>query len=71
MGVSVSETTAEIRMVTASVMANSLKRRPDMSSMKRRGISTATREKVREMMVKPIWPAPVRAACTGRMPCSR
>lgn len=39
--------------------------------MKSRGISTATREMVREMMVKPICPAPMRAASRGLCPSSR
>ena len=71
MGVSVRDTTAEMRMVTASVMANSRKSLPATSPMKSRGMSTATSERVSEMIVKPIWPAPVSAACTGRMPFSR
>ncbi len=33
--------------------------------MKRRGISTAHSEQVREMMVKPISPEPDRAASNG------
>lgn len=71
MGVSVSDMAAEIRMVTARVTANSLNSLPTTSPMKSRGISTATSEMVRDMMVKPICPAPVSAASRGRMPCSR
>ncbi len=55
-GVSVSETTAEIMMVTASVTANSRKRRPTTSPMNSNGMSTATSETVSETMVKPICP---------------
>ncbi len=71
MGVSVSETTAEITMVTASVTANSRKRRPTTSPMKSRGISTAISDTVSEMMVKPICSAPVSAASIGVIPSSR
>ena len=69
-GVSVSETTAEIRIVTASVMANSRNRRPTTSPMNSSGISTAISEKVSEMMVKPICSAPLSAASSGDSPCS-
>ena len=71
MGVSVREITAEINMVTAKVTANSRNSRPATSPMNSNGMSTATREMVREMMVKPIWPAPLSAAWRGRSPCSR
>ena len=60
MGVRVSETTAETRMVTVSVTANSRKRRPTMSPMKSSGMSTAISEMVSEMMVKPICSAPLQ-----------
>ncbi len=53
-GVSVSETTAETRIVTLRVTANSRKSRPTMSAMKSSGMSTAIRETVSETMVKPI-----------------
>src|ERR1700688_3291907 len=53
-GVSVSDTTAEITMVTASVTANSRKSRPTTSPMKRSGISTAISETVNDTIVKPI-----------------
>ncbi len=62
MGVSVSEITAEINMVTARVTANSRNSRPATSPMNSSGMSTATSEIVREMMVKPICPAPLSAA---------
>ena len=42
-GTSVNDTTAEIRIVTASVMANSRNRRPTTSPMNRSGMSTAIR----------------------------
>jgi hypothetical protein len=53
-GVSVRETTAEMTIVTASVTANSRKRRPTMSPMKSSGIRTAMSDTVSERMVKPI-----------------
>ena len=62
MGVRVSETTAETRMVTARVMANSRKRRPTTSPMNSSGMSTAMSETVRETMVKPICSEPLSAA---------
>ena len=65
MGVSVSDTKAETRMVTARVMANSRKRRPTTSLMKRSGISTAMSETVSDMMVKPICSEPLSAARMG------
>ncbi len=70
-GVSVSDTTAEMMIVTASVTANSRKRRPTTSPMNSSGISTAISDTVSETMVKPICPAPVSAASIGAMPSSR
>ncbi len=69
-GVKVRDTTAEIRMATASVIANSRNNRPTTSPMKSSGISTAIRENVSEMMVKPICSAPFSAACSGGSPSS-
>ncbi len=69
-GVRVSETTAETRIVTASVMANSRKRRPTTSLMNKRGMSTAMSETVSDIMVKPICSEPLSAACIGLMPSS-
>ncbi len=70
-GVSVSETTAEITMVTASVTANSRKSRPTTSPMNSSGISTAISETVSETIVKPICSAPLSAAFIGGSPSSR
>ena len=70
-GVRVRETTAEIRIETASVIANSRNRRPTTSPMKSSGISTAISDTVREMMVKPICSAPFSAASSGVAPSSR
>lgn len=64
-GVSVSDTTAEIKIATASVTANSRNNRPTISPINSSGISTAIRENVNEMIVKPISPAPLRAAVSG------
>ena len=66
-GVSVSDTTAEIRMVTASVTANSRNSRPTMSPMNSSGISTAISETVSETMVKPICSEPFSAASQRRL----
>ncbi len=70
-GTSVSETTAEIRIVIASVTANSRNSRPTTSLMKSSGISTAISETVSEMIVKPICVAPLHAprAQSARSPC--
>ena len=68
MGVRVSETTAETRMVTLKVMANSRKSRPTMSPMKSRGISTAIREMVSDTIVKPICSEPLSAASAADRP---
>jgi hypothetical protein len=69
-GVSVSETTAETRIVTLSVTANSRKSRPTMSPMKSSGMSTAMSETVNDTIVKPICAAPFSAASSGRSPSS-
>ena len=69
-GTSVSDTTAEMRMVIASVTANSRNRRPTTSLMKSSGMSTAMSDTVSEMMVKPISVAPFSAASIGGSPCS-
>ncbi len=69
-GVSVSETTAEIRIVTDSVTANSRKSRPTMSPMKSSGISTAMSETVSDRIVKPICSEPFSAASSGGSPSS-
>jgi hypothetical protein len=69
-GVRVRDTTAETRMVTLRVTANSRNRRPTMSPMKSSGMSTAMSETVSERMVKPIWPEPFSAAWRGGSPSS-
>ena len=57
-GVSVSDTTAEIRIDTASVIANSRNSRPTTSPMNSSGISTAISENVSEMIVNAICCVP-------------
>ncbi|GCE79713.1 hypothetical protein MSKU3_1188 [Komagataeibacter oboediens] len=69
-GTSVSDTTADRMMVTASVMANSWNRRPTTSPMNSSGISTAISDTVSEMMVNPISPAPFSAASMRLSPIS-
>ena len=69
-GTSVSDTTAEITIVTASVIANSWNRRPTTSPMNSSGISTAISETVSEMIVKPICFEPFSAASSGGSPSS-
>ena len=58
MGTRLSDTTAEIRMVTESVTANSLNRRPTTSLMNNSGISTAISDTVSETTVKAICRLP-------------
>ena len=69
-GVSVSETTAEKRIVTLNVTANSRNNRPTMSPMNNSGINTAISEILSEIIVKPISADPLSAACSGFSPCS-
>ena len=69
-GVSVSDTTAEIRIATASVIANSRNSRPTTSPMNSSGISTAISENVSEMIVKPICSRPSARASSGGSPSS-
>ena len=70
-GTTVSDTTAEITIVTASVTANSLKSRPITPPMNSSGISTAINDTVSDRIVKPICPAPSSAASSGFLPASR
>ena len=70
MGVRVSETTAETRIVTLRVIANSRNRRPTMSPMNSNGINTAISETVSDTIVNPICSAPFNAAASGFSPSS-
>ena len=69
-GTKVSDTTAEIKIVMASVTANSRNKRPTISPMNKSGINTAISDTVSEMMVKPICDAPLSAAAIGASPSS-
>ena len=69
-GTNVSETTAEMMIVTDRVMANSWNSRPTTSPMNSNGISTAISDTVSEMMVKPISSLPFSAAASGFSPAS-
>ena len=69
-GVSVRETNAETRIVTLRVTANSRNKRPTMSPMKSKGMSTAMSETVNDTMVKPICFDPMSAASSGGCPSS-
>jgi hypothetical protein len=70
-GVSVTDTTPEMRMAAVIVTANSRKRRPRMPPMKRMGMNTAASDVVIVMIVKPISFDPVSAASSGVSPRSR
>ena len=69
-GVSVSETKAEITTVIDTTMANSRSRRPTMPPISSSGMKTAINETLMETMVKPISPAPFSEASIGDMPSS-
>src|ERR1700686_1062843 len=69
-GVSVSETKPEIRMVTVMVTANSRNTRPTMPPINSTGMNTAISEQVIEMMVNPTSRDPLSAASNGVMPLS-
>ena len=69
-GVRVSDTTAEAITATDTVIANSRNNRPITPPIAKSGMNTAISEKVIEMIVKPIWPAPLSAASKGVIPCS-
>jgi hypothetical protein len=69
-GVSVTETTPEIRIAAVIVMANSRNSRPSTPLMKRMGMNTAASEIVIETIVNPISREPLRAASSGSCPCS-
>ena len=69
-GVSVSETNALIKIVTASVTANSRNSRPTMSPMNSSGISTAISDTVSDTIVNPICSDPFSAASSGVSPAS-
>ena len=69
-GVSVSETTAEVITAMVSVSANSRNIRPTRPVMNRSGMNTAISDMVSEMTVKPISRAPFEAAVMALSPFS-
>ena len=66
-GVSVSDTTAETRIVTPVSPQTHGTAGPTMSPMNSSGISTAISETVSETIVKPICSAPFSAASQRRL----
>ncbi len=66
-GVTVNETTPDIRITTVTVTANSRNRRPMIPSISRIGINTAMSETVMEMMVKPHFAGAVDGRLPGRL----
>jgi hypothetical protein len=69
-GVSVSDTNADITIVTLSVTANSRNSRPTTSPMNSSGIKAAISDTLSEMIVKPICSDPFSAASSGESPSS-
>ena len=69
-GVSVTDTTPEIRIAVVIVTANSRNSRPRMPLMNRIGMNTAASDIVIETIVKPISCEPLSAASSGVSPCS-
>ena len=69
-GVSVSDTIAEMTTAMVSVRANSRNMRPTSPVMNSSGMNTAISDRVSDMTVKPISLAPFRAACMGLSPFS-
>ncbi len=61
---------AETRMVMVTVTANSWNRRPTIPLISSKGMNTATSDRLIDMMVKPISPDPLIAACIGVRPSS-
>src|SRR3546814_10733510 len=61
MGVSVSDTMTDTRMVSVTVTANSRNRRPTIPPISNKGMKTATRDTEIETMVKLISLAPLRS----------
>ena len=65
-GVRVNEIAAEATTAPVTMTANSRNSRPMIPPIKNNGMNTAISEKVIEMIVNPIWPAPFSAASIGR-----
>ena len=66
-GVSVSETIAEVTTAIVSVNANSRNMRPTRPDMNSSGMNTAISDMVSEITVKPISRAPLSAASIGAL----
>ena len=69
-GVSVSDTSAEIATAIDSVTENSRNKRPTMPPMNRIGMNTASSDAVIDTIVNPICLAPSSAAFSGSSPAS-
>ncbi len=69
-GVTVSDTSADIATATLRVTANSRNRRPTIPPMRSTGTNTASSETVIDTIVKPICLAPSSAASRRPMPRS-
>ena len=69
-GVSVTETTPEMRIAVVSVIANSRNSRPSTPRRNRIGMNTAVSDTVIVRIVNAISPDPVRAASSGEAPRS-
>ena len=69
-GDSVKATNAEMTIVMVIVMANSRNSRPMIPPISSKGMKTAIREMLMDMMVKPISPAPLSVAAKGDNPAS-
>ena len=69
-GVSVSDTIAEMTTAIVNVSANSRNMRPTRPLMNSSGMNTAISDSVSEITVKPISRAPFSAACSGLSPFS-
>jgi hypothetical protein len=61
-GVNVSEISSDSTSATLTVTANSRNSRPTYPPIRNSGMNTAISDRVIDMMVKPISPAPLRAA---------
>ena len=70
MGVSVTDTTPEIRIATQIVTENSRNRRPSTPPMNSTGMNTAASDSVIETMEKPISREPTSEAVSGSSPIS-
>ena len=69
-GVSVMDTTPEMRIAVVIVTANSRNKRPRIPAMNRIGMNTAASEVVIVRIVKPISFEPLSAASSGASPAS-